>query len=413
MDINLLIYPFIFAGLYFEIFILLTFLSSPARERRDRGLSGRTPHVAMIVPCWNEEATIKENVESLLELDYPADKLTVMVVNDGSTDNSKEILDAHFTNHPRVTVIHQENGGKHAALNTGIERATQAELVGCLDADSFVERDALREIISCFDNPKVAAATVAMSVHEPKRPLEIMQNVEYILGIAFRHILSSVNGIYVTPGPFSLYRRDIVLKVGGFRYGHQTEDMEMALRLQREGYWIENAPRARVYTKVPATVRGLIKQRTRWTSGFLRNVAFDYRDLVGNPRYGVLGLLVLPLGFLAIIGGIFLFGLMIFTTVQSIIRSYMLHNGIPLSFILSPKFSFDIFAIPVSVLLLLGIVTGIGAITFIFIGRKVSNTPARLIPGIIAYTLIFRLVAPFWLLRSLKDVLLGKRRPWR
>ncbi|CAN5719295.1 N/A [soil metagenome] len=413
MNFNYIIYPFIFIGLYFEVFVLLVFLSAPARDRRSRGRSQRTPKVAMIVPAWNEAATIKANVESLLELDYPADKLTVMVVNDGSTDGTKEILDANFTNHPRVTVIHQENGGKHSALNTGIQMATDAELVGCLDADSFVEHDALKEIISCFDNPKVAAATVAMSVFEPKKPLEIMQNVEYVLGIALRHILSSVNGIYVTPGPFSLYRRDIVLKVGGFRFGHQTEDMEMALRLQKEGYWIENAPRARVYTKVPTTVRGLIKQRTRWTSGFLRNVAFDYRGLVANPRFGVLGLLVLPLGFLAIIGGIALFIIMIVVTAQNLIRSYAIHSGIPLSYILSQKLSFDIFYIPVSVLLLLGLVTGAGMIMFVYMGKKVSNTPGRLLPGIIAYILIFRFIAPFWLIRSLKDVTFGKKRPWR
>jgi cellulose synthase/poly-beta-1,6-N-acetylglucosamine synthase-like glycosyltransferase len=413
MNFNYIIYPFIFIGLYFEVFVLLVFLSAPARDRRARGISTRTPKVAMIVPCWNEAPTIKANIESLLELNYPEDKLFVVVVNDGSTDGSKEILDANFTNHPRVTVVHQENGGKHSALNAGIEMATDAELVGCLDADSFVEKNALREIISCFDNPKVAAATVAMSVFEPKKPLEVMQNVEYVLGIALRHILSSVNGIYVTPGPFSLYRRDIVLKVGGFRFGHQTEDMEMALRLQKEGYWIENAPRARVYTKVPTTVRGLIKQRTRWTSGFLRNVAFDYRGLVANPRFGVLGLVVLPLGFLAIVGGILLFFITIIITVQNLVHSYFIHSGIPLSYILSQKFSFDVFFIPVSVLLLLGIVTSIGMVMFVYIGKKVSETPGRLLPGIIAYALIFRFIAPFWLIRSLKDVVLGKKRPWR
>ncbi|MEO6536855.1 MAG: glycosyltransferase [Candidatus Paceibacterota bacterium] len=413
MNFNYIIYPFIFIGLYFEVFVLLVFLSAPARERRARGISTRTPKVAMIVPCWNEAPTIKANIESLLELNYPADKLFVVVVNDGSTDESKEILDANFTNNPRVTVVHQENGGKHSALNTGIAMAKDAELVGCLDADSFVEKNALREIISCFDNPKVAAATVAMSVFEPKKPLEIMQNVEYVLGIALRHILSSVNGIYVTPGPFSLYRRDIVLKVGGFRFGHQTEDMEMALRLQKEGYWIENAPRARVYTKVPTTVRGLIKQRTRWTSGFLRNVTFDYRSLVANPRFGVLGMVVLPLGFLAIIGGIVLFIVTVIITIQNLIHSYFIHSGIPLSYILSQKLSFDVFYIPVSVLLLLGIVTGAGMIMFIYMGKKVSDTPGRLLPGIIAYAFIFRFIAPFWLIRSVKDVAFGKKRPWR
>lgn len=410
--IELLIYALLFIGLYFEVFLLITFLSQPARERRMRPLSSRTPKVAMIVPCWNEEATIEQNVKSLLELDYPTDKLEIIVVNDGSTDRSGEILDAAFTGHPRVKVFHKENGGKHTALNLGIEHARDAELVGCLDADSFVERDALRKIISSFDDPKVAAATVAMSVKNPQGPLEVMQNVEYILGIALRHILSAVNGIHVTPGPFSLYRRDVVLKVGGFRFGHQTEDMEMALRLQREGYWIDNTPDARVYTKVPTTVRGLVKQRTRWTSGFLRNVAFDYRDLVGNPRFGVLGLLVLPLGFLAILGGIVLLGVFVVRTVSNLAHNYVTHTDIPLSYTVS-QIRFEWFYLPVSILSLLALVAIAGIVLFIIIGKKVSNTPGKIFSGVIAFVLVYRFIAVLWLLRSVKDVALGTKRPWR
>jgi cellulose synthase/poly-beta-1,6-N-acetylglucosamine synthase-like glycosyltransferase len=413
MTVEYLIYPFLFAGLYFEVFMLLTFLSAPTRERRERLRSTKTPSVAMIVPCLNEESTIKENVESLLELDYPEDKLSIVVVNDGSSDRSGEILDAAFGNHPRVKVFHQENGGKHAALNTGINYAEHAELVGCLDADSFVERDALREIVSCFDEPRVAAATVAMSVEKPAKVLEHMQHAEYILGIALRHVLSSVNGIYVTPGPFSLYRRDILLKVGGFHFGHQAEDMEMALRLQKEGYWIENAPRARVYTKVPTTVRGLIKQRTRWTSGFLRNVSFDYRSLVGNPKFGVLGLLVLPLGFLAIIGGILLFFVAMYTLLKGLIQAVALQSGIPISYAVSEALSFEWFFIPVSAIALLGFVATTGVILFVIIGKHVSGTPARLLPAIIAYMTLFQLIAPFWLMRSVRDVITGRKRAWR
>ena len=187
-----------------------------------------------------------------------------------------------------VRIIRKENGGKHTALNAGIA-ATRAEIVGCLDADSFVEPSALREIVACFDNPRVAAATAAMSVHKPKNILQHMQNAEYTFGITLRHAFASVNGLYVTPGPFSFYRRSIVEKLGGFRYGHQTEDMEMALRIQHAGYKIENAPRARVYTKAPDTILELIRQRTRWTSGFLRNILNEYRHLIFSRRHSALG----------------------------------------------------------------------------------------------------------------------------
>ena len=412
MTAELISYPFLFAAIYFEVFLLLTFLSSPARHSRTRSASTSTPTVALIVPAWNEAKTIKGSILSLLALEYPSEKLSIVVVNDGSTDDTKEVL-KEFENHPRVTVIHQENGGKHSALNTGIAAAKDAEIVGCMDADSFVDPGALREIVGCFDNPKVGAATVAMSVHQPRNLVETMQNVEYILGIALRHILASVNGLYVTPGPFSLYRRSIVEEVGGFRNGHNAEDMEMALRLQRHGYWIENAPKARVYAQSPKTVRSLVKQRVRWTSGFLRNVIYDYRDLIGNPKYGTLGLLVLPLGFFAIVGGVLLFFVVIFRLVADIVKTYLITNGLPLSYLLTPRISFDLFFFPITIFVTMAIVAALGSVMFILIGRHISQTPAKLGMGLFGWLFLYGLIAPFWLVRALADVATGTRRPWR
>lgn len=411
MSAEIISYPFLFAAIYFEVFLLLTFLSGPARERRLRVPSGATPTVALIVPCWNEEKTIKGSVESLLALEYPEDKLSIVVVDDGSTDNSAKELEA-FKDHPRVTIVHKENGGKHTALNAGIAM-TDAEIVGCMDADSFVEPDALKETVPYFDDPKVAATTVAMSVHQPRTLIEAMQNVEYILGIALRHILASVNGIYVTPGPFSLYRKDIIEKVGGFRNGHNAEDMEMALRLQRNGYWIENAVKARVYAQSPRTVPSLIKQRVRWTTGFLRNVLYDYRDMVGNPAFGVLGLIVLPLGFFAIMGGILMTILVIYQFVSDSIQTYIITHGLPLSYILTPRFSFDLFYFPVTVFVVLAMIAALGSVLFIIVGKHISQTPGKLSLGIIGWLFIYGLIAPFWLLRAIADVATGYRRPWR
>ncbi len=405
-------YPFIFLGLYFEVFMLLTFLSAPARLRRDRPAATHTPKVAIIVPCWNEESTIGGTVESLLALDYPTSELRIILVNDGSTDNTRAVMDSYL-NHPHVTVIHKENGGKHTAINAGIAIATDCEFIGCLDADSFVAPDALREMIAAFDDPKVAASTPAMSVFEPKNLLERMQNAEYIFGIALRHALSAVNGIYVTPGPFSLYRRSVLEVVGGFRHAHQAEDMEMALRLQRAGYEIENSPRARVYTKVPRSVPKLIKQRTRWTTGFLRNVLTDYRDLVGNPRYGVLGLLVLPLGFVAVWGGVTLFALALYLLGSNLAHTYSVASGIPLIYTLTPRFSVEWFYAPITFITVISIVVMVISTTFILMGQHVSRTKSDLAMSILGYALLYGFIAPFWLVRALADVGTGRRRAWR
>lgn len=411
-------YPFLFVAIFFESFILVTLLSGPAkaaRNRRGAGLPADTelPTVAVVVPCWNEALTVAGTCESLLALDYPHDKLEVVLVNDGSTDATPEIMQ-RFAGHPQVTVINKENGGKHTALNAGIA-ATHAEIVGCLDADSFVEPDALREIVPCFGRPEVAAVTAAMSVHEPKKVIEHMQNAEYLFGIAYRHTFASINGLYVTPGPFSFYRREIVEHLGGFRHGHQTEDMEMALRIQQAGYHIENTPHARVYTKVPTTVGGLVKQRTRWTAGFLRNILGEYRGLVGAKKRGVLGLLVLPSAIISVGSGILLFLLMIGTFGHSIITTLQVRAGIPFSYAYLPQLptSFDWFYLPTSLFSILSIGTLVAAFAFILVGRHISRTRSKIVVGLISYAFLYGLISPLWLFRATADVGLGKSRGWR
>jgi len=405
-----ILYITLFLALYFQVFSLLTYLSRDARERRQKPCATcNFPLVAVIVPCWNEETTVGGTVQSLLALDYPKDKLEILLINDGSTDGTKAVMDA-FADHPQITVIHKENGGKHSAVNLGIER-TNAEFIGCLDADSFVHPGALKEIIPHFDDSKVAAVTASMSVHNPRNPLERMQYAEYLAGIALRHILASVNGLYVTPGPFSFYRKSIIKAVGGFRFGHQTEDMEMAMRLQKHGYKIENAPRAQVYTKAPRTVWGLIKQRTRWTSGFMRN-AYDYRGLIGNPRYGVLGMMVLPLGVLAIVAGLGLFTLTIIDTTRMVANFISTQGDVPIAYTFSIP-EFDWFYIPITGILLLGIV-GVGIVaTTMTIGKRVSGVPGSLGSSIIWYVLLYSFISPFWLLRSTRDVVFSINRSWR
>ena len=411
MNLQTLAYPFLFIAIFFESFILVTLLSKPARAARARRGGMATPLVAVIVPCYNEATTVARTCESLLALEYPKDKLEIILVDDGSTDSTPEVM-SQFVENPHIKIIRKENGGKHTALNAGIA-TTQAEIVGCLDADSFVEPDALREIVPCFTDDTVAAVTAAMSVHRPKSLIQHMQNAEYIFGITMRHTLASVNGLYVTPGPFSFYRRNIVEKLGGFRHGHQTEDMEMALRIQQAGYRIENAPRARVYTKAPSTILGLLKQRTRWTTGFLRNVMGEYRGLIGNRRHAALGMVVLPLALIAIASSILLFSLALFTLSRNIFTALKIRIGIPLSYALLPHGSFSWFYFPASLYLFLGISALLASLSLIMIGKRVSKTPGNLTLGFFSYTILYGLVVPLWLIRATTDVVCGKHRNWR
>ena len=411
MSPEMFAYPFLFIAIFFESFVLITLLSKPARAARARMPDAMTPSVAVIVPCWNEAATVGATCDSLLALEYPKEKLEIILVDDGSTDATQQSM-ARFANHPQVRIITKGNGGKYTALNAGIA-ATRAELIGCLDADSFVEPDALREILPCFNNPEIVAATSAMSIHKPKSILQHMQNAEYTFGITLRHAFASVNGLYVIPGPFSFYRREIVEKLGGFRYGHQTEDMEMALRIQHAGYGIENSPRARVYTVAPATLAKLVKQRTRWITGFLRNILGEYRGLLFSRRHGVLGMLVLPIAIITIGGSILLFLIVLSRLVRNILVAFEIRIGIPLSYTLVPHGSFDWFYLPVNSYLLLGASALLASFSLIVVGKRISKTSGSLTLELFSYSLLYGLVAPLWLIRATGDVVSGKCRNWR
>ncbi len=409
---NTIAYISFFIALYFESFLLVTFLSEPARKRRfGAPHTGAIPNVAIIVPCWNEEHTIAGTTDSLLALEYPKESLSIILVDDGSTDNTANVM-ARYAGNPRVTIHTKENGGKHTALNAGIKIAHSADLIGCLDADSFVEPDALMLAIPTFNSPEVMATTSAMSIHMPKGFIQHMQYAEYIFGITMRHILSSLNSLYVTPGPFSLYRMEVFKKIGYFSHGYQTEDMEMALRMQKAHMIIENSPRVRVYTKAPSTITALIKQRMRWTSGFLRNMLFEYRGLIGNPRYGVLGIGVLPLSIFSIltIAGLFLFS--IFQLASNMVHMFIVSRGIPLSYILTPH-AFDWFYFPITTLLLIGIVLMSMTIIFMIIGKQISHTRGKLTKGTMSYLLLYWIISPIWLVRAVADTITNTRHTWR
>ena len=131
-------------------------------------------------------------------------------------------------------------------------------------------------------------------------------------------MLDNLGAISVLPGPFSIYKREVFSKVGLFRHAHNTEDMEIAFRIQKYGLKIVNAHNAMVYTTVPKSIRALVKQRTRWTQGFLQN-AQDYWYMFLNPRFGNFGLLVLPLGMAMFFGALYMTGYLLYKLIVSIV----------------------------------------------------------------------------------------------
>ncbi|MDB5225796.1 MAG: hypothetical protein JWL87_748 [Candidatus Adlerbacteria bacterium] len=404
------VYMALFLALYFEVFLLISFF-----EKRPLARTGELPKTypttTIIVPCWNEGGTIGGTLESLLALDYPEDRLSIMVVNDGSTDNTGAVAAEYAERYPsRIEYFEKENGGKWTALNFGIAR-TKTELVGCLDADSFVARDALVEIIKTMENdPEIMAITPAMKVNSPRRMIELMQATEYTFGIFFKKMFDNLSAISVLPGPFSFYRREIFDKIGMFKHAHNTEDMEIAFRMHLHGLKIANAHTAYVYTNVPKTVRTLVKQRTRWSQGFLQN-SQDYAHMYFNRKYGNFGMLILPVGLLGFAAALYSALYLVYRLVSAIVAkvSSLMATGIPLSL---PSPRLDWFYVDTSVMLFLTLTALVLTFVAVMLGQRIAETRLG-VRHLASYFLLFGFIAPLWLFRAAWGALLAQESAWR
>jgi cellulose synthase/poly-beta-1,6-N-acetylglucosamine synthase-like glycosyltransferase len=309
MEFTLLV---IYSAAFFAIFSSLVFLFTyyENRERLNNPRPKKIPSVTVIVPAFNEEGRIKRTVDSLLNLAYPKQLLEIILVDDGSKDNTwKEMQELQKQAPQQIRIFTKKNGGKASALNLGIEKA-KGEITVSLDADSFVDKQSLMRMVGYFDNPKVMAVTPSMKVWKPKSLLQKIQFVEYLFGIYLRKAASFMGCIHVTPGPFSAYRKSFFKKYGGYQEGNLTEDIEVALRIQSNNFIIENARDAYSYTISPSRFKPLFTQRLRWYLGFLNN-CWNYRHLFSR-QYGTLGVFFLPSAFLSVLFTIFLVGYTLF-----------------------------------------------------------------------------------------------------
>jgi cellulose synthase/poly-beta-1,6-N-acetylglucosamine synthase-like glycosyltransferase len=408
---NLIICAFIFISLFFEVFLLLTFLEN-RKNLTDKGNTAPAdlPSVTIVVPCYNEEESIFGTVDSLLALDYPQEKLQIMIVDDGSTDNSWNLIQK-YKNNPLIEILRKENGGKHTVLNYAISKST-SDIIGCLDADSFVDPKALINIASYFSDKETMAVTPAIKIYNPDNILRRVQKVEYDWGIFLRKMLCFIDALYVTPGPFSFFRREVFINLGPYRNAHNTEDMEMAMRLQKHNYKIRNCHTAFVYTIAPDIFTKLFIQRLRWTYGFLKN-ALDYRELFFNKKQGNLGFFILPLMIISPISTLWLAGSFL-TNIFSIIKNYFLNwQSINFNFHFPKSFHFEWFYLNTSVIALVAIVAFIMTVTLILIGRKFSEGKIKPSRDLLYFFLIYPFIAPIWLAKSVYNVLISKGTAWR
>ncbi len=410
---NLVTYIFLFASLNFEVFILMIYFQNRENMKEEERLvaegTSEYPSVTAIVPCWNEEKTVARTVHSLLELDYPKDKFKIMIVDDGSTDKTWEVIQ-QFKNNPQIELHTKKNGGKYTALNYGLSKLT-TDLVGCLDADSYVHKDTLKKIVYYFQDKETMAVAPSIKLWEPKSVLQLLQKIEYGFGIFNRKMFQYMNAIYITPGPFSIFRKEVFEKLGPYRHAHNTEDIEIALRMQENGMKIVHAHNAFVYTVPPNTVKKLLVQRIRWSHGFIQN-AKDYRHMFFKKRYGNVGVFILPMAVISILSVLFISSISIFSIIRSAVNQYIIFQTVGFN-PHWPTWNFDLFYVNTQIITLLGLATAVGTITFVVISKKMSEGKLDLGMDLIYYLSLYMFIAPIWIIKASWNALFKVDTKWR
>ncbi|MEX0920393.1 MAG: glycosyltransferase family 2 protein [Candidatus Pacearchaeota archaeon] len=326
--ITVLMYIAIYFGLFTTAYYLLSFVGQ--KRSVERVSEKKLPSVTILIPAHNEEDNIKKTVESALELDYPKDRFEIIILENGSKDKTYEIAKEMEGRHVRA--ISLKEGGKANALNYGTKLA-KGEIIITMDADTYAEKDALKNMIYRFTDDEVVGVASSMVIHNPKGFWQRIQKIEYLIGVYLRKAFKNMDAIHITPGAFSAYKKSFLIKHGGFDVGNITEDLELSLRIQYLNLVTECADDAVVYTKAPDTFRDLLIQRRRWYAGLSKNL-WKYKGLF-SKKYGELGLIVLPVAVMTVLFSIIITSWLTVTTLIN------LKNQIDLLF----SVNFDVFSL--------------------------------------------------------------------
>jgi poly-beta-1,6 N-acetyl-D-glucosamine synthase len=253
--------------------------------------SGFAPPVTIIIPSYNEEAVIARTISAVLNSDYR--DIRVIVIDDGSTDGTADVVESKFGNEPRLKLVRKENGGKSTALNLGISMS-DTEIIICLDADTLFRYDTISKLVPHFSDPRVGAVAGNVKVGNRNNPITIWQSLEYITSQNLdRRAYAVMNAVSVVPGAVGAWRKSAILDAGGYETDTLAEDTDLTFRVLLHGYAIRTENSAIAFTEAPETIRTLAKQRFRWAFGTLQSL-WKHRDVIFKRKHGAFSMLVMP-----------------------------------------------------------------------------------------------------------------------
>lgn len=281
--LSLILFLFMLLFRYFSVLLLAyLYITKYTVQEKD----GYYPFISILAPAYNEGVTIRDSVQSLLELDYP--NYEIIIINDGSKDNTAEIAEELVGYHQgrsslvKVTLISKPNGGKARALNAGI-RYSKADFVLCVDGDAMLSTNSLKMGVRHFVDPEVGAVAGNVKVFNRGKYLSDLQALEYVEGLNFARsaqgILKMVN---IIPGPIGFFRKVAIQDAGYYASDTFAEDADMTLKILAKNWKIEYEPNAISFTEAPLKLQQLLKQRYRWTRGILQAIRKHRQHLI-NP----------------------------------------------------------------------------------------------------------------------------------
>lgn len=250
--------------------------------REGRNLRPFTGKVSVLIPAYNEQVGITKTLESVMNCDYH--DFEIIVLNDGSTDGTEQEVfnfiersKSEGCYHHNVLYRRLTNGGKAKALNRGLHLAS-GEIIITVDADCVVDKSAINEMVKAFKEPEVGAVAGNVVIANRKKPIELVQQLEYLCGFFYRRADSNFDSVFIIGGAAAAYRKSTLDEVGQFDETIITEDIEMSTRILAKGYKTRYAANAVVYTEGPSELKGLCNQRLRWKYGRLVTL-YKYRHL--------------------------------------------------------------------------------------------------------------------------------------
>ncbi|MBT8458788.1 MAG: glycosyltransferase, partial [Boseongicola sp.] len=259
------------------------------KERRVHRSDGTELPVTVIIPAYCEETVISKSVASVLESTYPIDE--VIVVDDGSTDETAKVVTETFGADPRVRLVRQENRGKSEALNSAIS-LIQTPIFVAIDADTIISPEAIGLLVRHFNDPKIGAVAGNVKVGNRKNLLTRVQAIEYITSQNLdRRAFEMLNGIMVVPGSIGGWRVEAVKSASGYNSDTLVEDADLTVSIIREDYQVVYEPKAHAYTEAPETIAQWMRQRLRWHFGMLQ-IAWKHKSAFLERR--AVGLVSIP-----------------------------------------------------------------------------------------------------------------------